>query len=173
MTSALSFFQPVPCHRHRCFASVCLHVIGLLIVPSIFFREVDRLAFDSSVFLRFYSLKDGCLKSLVFCPKSQYANHCSSLYLGVQQILFFFLFWQVMESLTNLHLHMLRCKRELLFDLVSAETVSPGFACESSLIVVPTQHCFPPGIQAETNSCRGVNRFPLALYNIKAMSEEL
>lgn len=86
---------------------------------------------------------------------------------------FFFLFWQVMESLTNLHLHMLRCKRELLFELVSAETVSPGFACESSLIVVPTQHCFPPGIQAETNSCRGVNRFPLALYNIKAMSEEL
>lgn len=78
-----------------------------------------------------------------------------------------------MESLTNLHLHMLRCKRELLFELVSAETVSPGFACESSLIVVPTQHCFPPGIQAETNSCRGVNRFPLALYNIKAMSEEL
>lgn len=77
MTSALSLLQPAPCHRHHCFASVWLCFIGLLIVPSIFFKEVDRLAFDSSVFLWFYSLQDDCPKSLKFCPNGQYGNHFS------------------------------------------------------------------------------------------------
>lgn len=65
----LSLLQLAPCHRHHCFASVCLCFIGLLIVPSIFFKEVDRLASDSSVFLWFYSQQDGCLKSLEFLSK--------------------------------------------------------------------------------------------------------
>lgn len=75
-------------------------------------------------FLQFYCLKDGCLKPLVFCPDSQCANRCSSLNLGVRQILFFL---QVMESLTNLHLHVLRSKRKLLFDLLTAWDCFPRF----------------------------------------------
>lgn len=58
-------------------------------------------------------------------------------------------------------LQVLRCKSELIFDLVTMtkqlQTVFPGALYESSLIVALTEPWFAPGIQAEPNSCRGVN----------------
>ena len=56
---------------------------------------------------------------------------------------------------------MLRCKRELIFDLLTMtkqlQIVFPGAPYESSLIVALTEPGFSPDIQAEPNSRRGVN----------------
>lgn len=85
--------------------------------------------------------------------------------------------WQNMELLINFCLCVLRCQRELIFDLVTMtkqlQTVFPGAPYESSLIVALTEPWFSPGIQAEPNSRRGVSWFPSTLYNIKTMLEEL
>lgn len=156
MTSALSLFQPAPCHRHHCFASVWLCFIGLLIVPSIFFKEVDRLAFDSSVFLWFYSLQDGCLKSLKFCPNANMETISPSLLTTNSSL-------PNMELLTNLCLYVLRYKRELIFDLITItkqlQTVSPGASWESSLSCTD-RDMFSPGIHTELDSSRAMNWFP-------------
>lgn len=69
----LSLLLLAPCHRHHRFASVCFRFIGLLTVPSIFFKKLTawHLTLLSSQW--FYSLQDGCLKPLEFCPRMQIA----------------------------------------------------------------------------------------------------
>lgn len=120
-----------------------------------------------------FSQQDGCLKSLEFCSNGQCANHSSpTTPKGATNSLL-----QNMELLINLCLRVLRCKRELIFDLLTMtkqlQIVFPGAPYESSLIVALTEPGFSPDIQAEPNSRRGVNWFPSALYNIKTMLEEL
>lgn len=144
--------------------------MGLLIVPSIFFREVDRLAFDSSVFSAVLQTEGWLLKSLVFTQTASIQTTTPlTMPIGCNK---FFFFLQVMESLTTLHLHVLRYKRELLFDLVTAWDISPGFACESSDCCTNT--ALFPGIQTETSSCRAVNPISPWLCTIsKPCPEEL
>lgn len=94
--------------------------MGLLIVPSIFFREVDRLAFDSSVFSAVLQTEGWLPEVPGVLPKQPvYKPLLLTIPRGATNSFFFF-FLQVMESLTTLHLHVLRYKRELLFDLVTA-----------------------------------------------------
>lgn len=80
------------------------------------------------------------------------------------------------EVVDKFCLPVLRCKRELIFDLVTIptqlQTVFSGASCESSLTVGLTELCFPR-YSSRAKLLQGCELFPSTLYNFKTVSGAL
>ena len=79
-----------------------------------------------------------------------------------------FFFWQVMESLTNLHLHVLRCKRELLFDLVSAWDCFPKFCLWELSDCCTNTALFFPRYPSRDKQLQGCEPIPLGFVQYQS-----